>query len=253
MGLTVRELPTGDRPREKLLAAGAASLTESELLAILLRTGTPGCSALDLARRLLTAAGARNCGARVGAVGREGALTHASELAGLRLVAAAQPEELIRLVPGVGSSKACQLVAAFELGRRLRELQVRREPITSPRAAGQFAIQQDWAADREQFKVILLNAKNHVIDVESISEGTLSSALVHPREVFKPAIRRSAYAVIVAHNHPSGDPTPSREDCDVTKRLQAAGETLGIQLLDHVIVGDGVYYSFREQGRLGST
>lgn len=249
MGLTVREMPVSDRPRERLLASGATALTESELLAILLRTGAQGYSAVDLARRLLARAREANRGARVGAVGDAGCDAD-GELAGLRLLASIRPDELARLVSGIGTTKACQLVAAFELGRRLRELQVRRHPIGSPHAAGQFVLGQDWLPDREQFKVILLNAKNHVIDVESISEGTLHAALVHPREVYKPAIKRSAYAVIVAHNHPSGDPSPSREDHEVTKRLIAAGEVLGIQMLDHLIVGDGVYFSFREQGRL---
>lgn len=249
MGLKVREMPVSDRPRERLLTAGASSLSESELLAILLRTGKKGWSAVDLARLLLARVREANEGARVGPVDAA-ACDADGELTALRFLAGARPHDLVKLVKGIGTTKACQLVAAFELGRRLQKLQVRRTPVGSPNAAGQFALGQDWPADREQFKVILLNAKNHVIDVESISEGTLNAALVHPREVFKPAIKRSAYAVIVAHNHPSGDPSPSREDHEVTKRLLAAGETLGIQMLDHLIVGDGVYFSFREQGRL---
>jgi DNA repair protein RadC len=251
--MTVRELPLADRPREKMLAAGPSVLTESELLAILLRTGARGLSAPDLARRLLQEARQSNRGAAVATSLPSGPGQEVcEELAGLRLLAGARPQELVRLIPGIGQAKACQLAAAFELGRRLQRLAVRRQGIHSPHDAGRFALGQDWTADREQFKVILLNAKNQVIDVESISEGTLNSALVHPREVFKPAIRRSAFALIVAHNHPSGDPSPSREDQEVTRRLLAAGETLGIQMLDHVIVGDGTYYSFREQGRMRS-
>jgi len=222
----MRDLPSEERPREKLLRHGAERLSNSELLAILLGSGTKSLSALRLAEHLLTKFGS------------------------LRGLANASCEEMTS-VKGVGAVKAAVILAAFELAKRLADSSMEvREVITCPRDAADLVRNDLARADKEYFMVIMLNTKHRVIGKKVISIGHLSGSLVHPRELFKEVIRRSSAAVIVVHNHPSGDPTPSREDIGVTKRLVEAGELLGIQVLDHIVVGDNCYVSFREQGLL---
>jgi len=230
MSVPLKALPRAERPRERLLRLGPEALTDAELVAILLRTGVKGRSAVELARDLLHHCERKSPGSAL------------RQLLHLRSV------ELRRLVPGIGAVKVCQLLAAVHLGQRVGREVPQRVDLSNPRAVFEYLSPSMSHLDHEQFQVVLLNAKNNVIDVESVSEGTLTASLVHPREVFKPAIRQSAHALILAHNHPSGDPTPSREDREVTQRLIQAGRLIGIEVLDHLIIGDGRYTSFRERG-----
>jgi DNA repair protein RadC len=215
-----------DRPQERLLRQGPEALSDSELLALLLRTGAPGERAVDAAAALLRSRGG---------------------LAGLvRCVA----PELIR-ARGIGPAKAASLLAAFELARRIAGRRLREgTPFRDP--ADVFAhfhpVLRDAA--QERFAIVLLDGRHRVIGEQLISQGTLTASLVHPREVFRPALRACAAGLILVHNHPSGDPAPSAEDREVTRRLAAAGELLGIRVLDHVIVAERGYRSLREEGLL---
>lgn len=224
--ITIRELPPEERPRERLVQWGAASLREYELLAILLRTGTAQMSALQLAQHLLTKFG------------------------GVRGVMHAKVAELAA-VKGMGLAKACQIAAAMELGRRVALSQFHDRPqIRSPQDVYELMHLQFLAEKQEHFLAVLLDTKNRVLRSQTIFIGTLDSSLVHPREVYRAAVREGAACWIAVHNHPSGDSTPSPEDIAITKRLKDAGELLGITLLDHLIIGDGNYTSLRERGYL---
>lgn len=223
---TMKELPVDLRPRERMLQVGCQALSNGELLAILLRTGSHQESALELASRIL----------------KQGN--------GLEFLARASLEELTQ-IHGVGLAKASQIKAAVELGRRLAVYKAQQAfTVNSPETAANLLMDEMRFLDKEHFKVVLLNTKNHIIAIETISVGSLNASIVHPREVFKQAITKSAAALILAHNHPSGDPTPSQEDLEVTKRLVEAGKLLGIQVLDHLIIGNGRYISFKAQGLL---
>lgn len=232
MTASLKRLPAADRPRERLLRLGPEQLSDVELLAILLGTGSRGQSVIEVARDLLHHCEAKEPGA------------------GLRALLHLQSADRKELVKGLGQAKLCQILAALHLGMRAGATPLKRVDLSNPRAVFEFLAPRMSHLTREQFHVILLTAKNHVIDVECVSEGTLTASLVHPREVFQSAIRRSAHAVIVAHNHPSGDPSPSREDQEVTRRLVQAGRLIGIEVLDHLVVGQGRYTSFRERGLL---
>ena len=224
----MRDLPVELRPRERMLADGAAALSTAELLAVLLRTGSPARSALAVATDLLCAQGS------------------------LERLAAASPRELCRTA-GVGEVKALHLLAAFELGRRLGALPARARPaVRTPADAAALVMPDLRFQETERFWVLLLNTKNEVLDRIEVSRGGLASSPVHPREVFKPAVRHSAAGVILVHNHPSGDPSPSQADLAITARLGRAGGLMGIPIIDHIIVGDGRFVSLRERGvRLG--
>lgn len=226
----MRAISADERPRERLLQLGPEKLSNEELLAILLRTGVRGRSAIELARELL-----HHC-------------ERMSPDSGLKHLFRLRQEDLSKVVPGIGAAKLCQILAALQLGQRATAMPLKALSLSHPKAVFEYLAPRMSHLDREQFQVILLNAKNHVLSVESISEGTLTASLVHPREVFQPAIRRSAHAIILAHNHPSGDTTPSREDREITQRLIQAGKLIGIEVLDHLIIGDGRYLSFRERG-----
>jgi DNA repair protein RadC len=222
--LTLKELPVDLRPRERLRACGPEALSTAELLAILLRTGVARETALELAHRLLAAPG------------------------GLRYLAEANLEEL-KTIRGIGLAKAAQIKAAIELGRRLSQTVTPPRPvIKSPQDAARLVMEEMRYLDRETFRVIALNKKNQVIKVETVSVGTLDCSLAHPREVFKNCLKQSAAAVILVHNHPSGDPTLSQEDIALTKRLVEAGKILGIEVLDHLVVGENSFTSFKEKG-----
>jgi DNA repair protein RadC len=236
----MKDLAEEDRPRERMRRLGPEALSNAELVAILLRTGAGGLSALDVARRLLS----RGRGGRHAGTGADGA-RHRD----LRYLATASLEELIQ-VPGVGPAKAVQLKAAVELGRRISASNDARPLVRSPRDVSALVMEEMRFLDREQFRTVLLDAKNHVLGIRTVSVGSLSSSIVHPREIFKEAIARSSAAIVLVHNHPSGDPTPSREDVEVTRRLVEAGRLLGIEVLDHVVVGDKRYVSFKEKGIL---
>ncbi|MDA8229691.1 MAG: DNA repair protein RadC [Desulfitobacterium hafniense] len=222
----LKDLPEELLPRERLYKLGPEALSNKEILAILLRTGMRGENVLTLAERLLTEAG------------------------GLSGLGKLTVHELERF-NGLGKAKAAELKAAIELGRRsVSSDPLTRPVVNSPQDVAHLVMEEMRHLDREHFKVITLTTKNHVLGISSISIGSLNSSLVHPRECFKEAIRRNSNAIILLHNHPSGDPTPSREDIDVTRRLADGGQILGIEVLDHVIIGDNRYISLKEQGVL---
>ena len=224
--VTIREMPQDERPRERLARYGAENLNVAELLAILLRVGNSRMSALQLAH---------HCTSKFG---------------GLRKLAAATVQEL-GSINGIGLAKACQLKAAFELGKRLAtSADIARPLISSPQVAANLLMEDMRYLAQEYFRVLLLDTRNQVIAQRDVSIGTLNASLVHPREVFHAAITHTANAVIVAHNHPSGDPTPSKEDLALTARLVQSGELLGIQVLDHLIIGDGRFVSLKERGMM---
>ena len=222
---TIKQLPPELRPRERLLAAGPSALSDGELLGLLFGIGSREKTAVELAGEVISEAGG---------------------LHGLYDVSVHELTE----VNGIGEAKACTILAAVELGRRIGQVRNPGRPVVSSPADVDRLLRGRIAnLDRENFVVVLLNTKNEVIETPLISVGTLSASLVHPREVFKPAIRASAASVILAHNHPSGKVEPSREDREVTRRLGQAAEVLEIEVLDHVIVGDG-FFSMKEHGML---
>jgi len=230
--LTIKEMPPQLRPREKLLRDGVGRLTDAELLALLMGTGNPKSreSVLDLAHRILAFLSS-GCG----------------DENVLRQLLDTSVEQLC-VIAGVGVAKASSLVAAAELGRRISAEVPRGEEIGGPEDAARMLMADMRYLDREHFRVILLNTKHQVLGVELVSIGGLDSSAAHPREIFKQGVKRSAAAVILAHNHPSGDPTPSGEDVQITRRLVGAGEVLGMEVLDHIIIGDDCYVSLRRQG-----
>lgn len=222
----LKDLPGELLPRERLFQYGPEALSNREVLAILLRTGLKGENVLNFAERLLTEAG------------------------GLAGLARLTVHELTQL-HGLGEAKAAELKAALELGRRsVSSDPLARPVVNSPQDIAHLVMEEMRYLDREHFRVVSLSTKNHVLGISSISVGSLNSSLVHPRECFKEAIRRNSNAIILLHNHPSGDPTPSREDIDVTRRLSDGGQILGIEVLDHVIIGDNRYISLKERGIL---
>ncbi len=222
---TIKQLPPELRPRERLLKAGPSALSDGELLGLLFGIGSREKTAVELAGEVISEAG------------------------GLHGLYDVSVHELVQ-VNGIGEAKACIILAAVELGRRIGQVRNPGRPVISSPADVERLLRGRIAnLDRENFVVVLLNTKNEVIETSTVSVGTLGASLVHPREVFKPAVRASAASVILAHNHPSGKVEPSREDREVTRRLGEAAEILGIEVLDHVIVGDG-YYSMKEHGML---
>ncbi|WP_068774145.1 DNA repair protein RadC [Paenibacillus sp. FJAT-26967] len=224
--VTLREIPSEERPRERMMQVGASSLSSAELLAILVRTGTYSESALGLAQRIL------------------------SESGGLRGLVETSREELTR-IKGIGDAKALQIMAGIELGRRISR--TRMDETTTVRSPFDvFDLLKDELRylQKEHFVCLFLNTKNHIIGRETLSIGTLNASIVHPREVFRAAIQRSSASIVCVHNHPSGDPTPSPQDIELTLRLIEAGEIIGIDVLDHVVIGDDRYVSLKEQGHM---
>ena len=220
-------LPADDRPREKLIEHGPDILSNSELLAILIRTGTPQRSALDIARELTDDDG------------------FYSNIAKARSVAD------LSKIKGLGPAKAATILAAVELGRRVAGAQPQKKiRFSSPEACVNFLMPRLRYEGNEKFVVMLLDSKNQLIKMQQVSEGSLNATEVHPREVFAPAVLHRAACVLAAHNHPSGDPAPSREDRRLTSALKETGIVMGKPLIDHIIIGDGRYFSFRENGYL---
>ena len=219
--------PDGEGPRERLLAHGPAELSTAQLLAVLLRTGgRRGQTALELARAVL------------------------AELGGVGELAEASPEELQR-VPGLGPAGAAVIAAAVEIGRRVDPADPGARPaFHSAASAAAWLIPRMAHLRKERFIALLLDGRNRLIRLVRISEGSLTASVVHPREAFLPAVRASAASVIFAHNHPSGDPSPSAEDRAVTTQLRDAGRILGIAVLDHLVIGAGRFRSLAEEGLL---
>jgi len=226
-----KDLPKALQPREKFDRLGPENISESDLLALLLRTGTAGCNVVELAETLILQYGSLS------------ALSRSSV-----------PE--LQKIPGIGKEKAKILKAALEIGRRLVQENVGENPrIASPEEAAAVLRERARSLDREVFWVLLLDTKSRLMAPPcEVSKGTLNSSLVHPREIFKPAIQNSAASIILAHNHPSGDPSPSAQDIRITKKLIEAGKTMEIKVLDHLIIGrktrDGAndFMSLREAG-----
>lgn len=213
-------------PREKMLKDGVKSLSNAELIAVLLRTGSKNKSVMELADELLKA-----------------------DHEGIRFLKSASIEELCE-IEGIGLSKASLIKAALELGVRVAESEVVRYQVKNPWDIYKYYMESMRYLKEEVFKTVLLNTKNEIITDIDVSHGTLNSSLVHPREVFKNAIKKSANKIILIHNHPSGNVEPSREDINITNRLIECGKIIGIEIIDHIIIGDGIYYSFKESRKM---
>ena len=225
---TIKHWPEEDRPREKLLNKGPQALSETDLLAIILRNGnaSTGESAVDHARLLLT------------------------QFGGLKGIDEASVSELSR-VKGIGPAKIAQIKASLEIARRIGNHKWEPgKPLRSSEDVFRHFRDSLEKEKRELFYVVLLNNKNRKIREVKVSEGSLTASLVHPREVYNPVIRESAAAVIFVHNHPSGDPAPSPEDLEITRRLKEVGDVMGIRVLDHVVIGRDRYFSFSDRGLL---
>jgi len=221
----MKQLAKHDRPREKLQRSGVAALGDNELVAVILGSGSRDCGALELANRILEHAG------------------------GLHALTRLAPDELC--VPGVGIARASQVVAAVELGRRtLVRTALERPQYLTPQQLASYLLPQYGAASVEQFGLVMLDTKHRVIRVKVISVGSLDAAVVHPREVFREATAVSAAAIVLFHNHPSGDPTPSHDDLQLTWRMLHAGDIMGIDVIDHLVLADQRYYSLLEAGKL---
>jgi DNA repair protein RadC len=220
----ISDLEESERPRERLLRVGPDKLSNAELLAILLRVGVQGASALELGQRLL------------------------GKFKGLAGIHRAPVEELME-EKGVGPVKAVQIKAAIELGRRLNEsVPNDQQTISSPEQAAQLVRYQMQASEQEELRVLLLDTRNHLLDNVQIYRGSTNTAQVRPGDIFKHAVRKNATAIIVIHNHPSGDPTPSPDDVAVTRELVQAGELMGVKVLDHIVIGQGRHVSMKERG-----
>ena len=228
--LKIREMPQDERPREKLLARGVTALSDPELIAILLRTGLRGANAVEVGRKLLE---------------RYKSLTGISRCSVKEL----------REIPGIGPTKALELVAAFGLGQRLARETLSKQKLDSPELVSELVGPDMRRLRTESLRVILLDTRYRLLHIEEVSLGSLNESIAHPREIFRPALTYSAHAVIVVHNHPSGDASPSQTDHSLTRRLAEAAELLQIKLLDHIIIGAPSdtapgYFSFKEAGVL---
>ena len=225
---TMKELPENERPYEKCVRKGAGSLSDVELLAVLLRTGTRGESALDLARRILYDSG------------EDGILgIHRFSI-----------ERLMRM-KGIGKVKAIQISCISELAKRLSKVSHQEALCFSdPRTIANYYMEDLRHEKQELMKLLMLNSKAKLIGETNISKGTVNASVITPRELFIEALEKNAVSIVIMHNHPSGDPTPSREDMLTTKRILDAGALIGIELLDHIIIGNNCYISFREEGIL---
>lgn len=223
---SIKAWPRHERPRERLLDVGPGALSDAELLTVLLPTAIAGTGALDQSRALLATFGS------------------------LRALLDA-PTRALSATPGIGPARAAMLQAVGELARRYgaRRL-VRSAPLRTSGEVYRHCAERMSGLRKEEFHVILLDGKNRPIKDVRISEGSLTASLVHPREVFVPVIEESAAAIVLVHNHPSGDPTPSAEDVAITRRLRQVGELMGVEILDHIVIGDGCFASFADEGLL---
>ncbi|MHB0859546.1 MAG: RadC family protein [Anaerolineae bacterium] len=218
----IKEMPANDRPRERLAFHGPASLHDSELIAITLRTGTRAENAVALAQRLL------------------------QKFQGLGGLAAAGYGDLCQ-VPGIGPAKAAEIMAAMELGRRAVMCNETRAKVSSPADVANLLMSRMHGKTQEEMHVLILDTKNQVIRIEVVYRGTVNAAMIRPSEVFREAVRQNAKSIIVAHNHPSGDPTPSPEDKQINESLIEVGKLLDIEMLDHLVIGANCWISLREK------
>jgi len=221
--IRIKDLEEGKRPMEKLMSHGVEALSNIELLAILIGSGTKDKNALEISEQILNE---DFCG---------------------KLLLYASVEELIK-IKGIHIAKASRILSGLELGRRLGKID-KSEQISynNPNSVAEYFYNHYQHSTTEEFVILILDSKNKLIAIDSISKGTINSTIVHPREVFKNAIKKSANSIILVHNHPSGDPTPSDEDISITKRLKTCGEIIGINVLDHIIVGANKHISLREK------
>lgn len=230
----IKDLPEDMRPQEKLLLHGPKGLSNAELIALIIRTGSKDQNSLEVSQNLLDQ-------------GRSLANTH-DEYFGLKFLVNASVEDLME-VPGIGYSKACMIQAAVELGRRtFRDSAFSKEKINETHILPNIVMNDMRYLTEEEFRIAILNTKKELEYLELISIGSVDKTIVEPRDVFQKALRRNAHTIILLHNHPSGDPRPSIQDINITERLKSAGKLIGIEVIDHVIIGDGVYYSFLEEG-----
>jgi len=225
--MTIKDLPEEERPYETLEKYGASVLSNAELLAIIIKTGTRTETSVELSQRIL----------KENADGRGLAFLHDISL------------DELKAIKGIGRVKAIQLKAVIEIGKRIISFRNDNKVcIHTPSDVSRYIMEEMRYLKQEHFRIIMLNTKNQVLKQVEVTVGTLNSSLVHPRDVFSEPIRHKCASIILIHNHPSGDPTPSREDIDLTYRLVEAGKILGIEVLDHIIIGDGEYISLKEKG-----
>lgn len=224
LNYTIKEISKNERPMEKMLNNGVDSLSNSELLAILIGSGTKNKNAIMIAQEILHIKY------------DEKSLLHTSL-------------DKLMEIEGIGLSKASRIKAGLELGKRLSKItRINEIQFTDPSTVANYLFEHFRDAYKEEFYIILLDTKNRIVGTKTVSVGTINQAIVHPREVFRPAIMKNANSMILSHNHPSGDPTPSKEDLLITERLVKVGEYIGIKILDHIIVGDLRYISLKEKG-----
>lgn len=222
--MKIKDIDIQDRPREKMQKYGASSLSIEELLAILINTGTKEMSAIGVARKII------------------------EKTNGVKGLSDITFPELCE-IKGIGYAKATRIYAALELSKMVSKAKgISNFRLNSPESVADLFMEELRYLKKEIVKLLLLGTKGQIVGDVVLSEGSLNLSVVHPREVFKEAIIRSANSIILIHNHPSGDPNPSKEDIDITKKIKSSGEILGIQLLDHIIIGDGEYFSLREKG-----
>ena len=221
---TIKDLPLSERPREKLISYGVEALSNAELLALIIKSGNFEETAVEVAQKILS-----------------------RDNRGIAYLADVSLEELME-VKGIGEGKASQILAAIEIGKRLNRIGPQDKiKISSPMVLVNLLMDEMRYLCKEHFKIAILDTKNQILAIENISIGTLNASIVHPRDVFKIAIKRNANSLILIHNHPSGDPNPSNEDISITNRLVDAGNLIGIKVLDHIIIGDNKYISFKEK------
>ena len=221
--LKIKDMPLGERPRERLIKSGPKALSDSELLAIILRTGTNGQNAVDLSKELFN-------------------VYDIKSLARIRV-------NRLKQTFGIGQAKACQIIAAFELGKRLSSFSDGRKlKIQTAKDVAKLIMPEMAHLKKEQLRGVYIDSRNKIIKQETIFTGSLNASIIHPREIFAIALAESAAGLILAHNHPSGDPMPSDEDIEATKQIIEAGKILGIEVLDHIIIGNKRYVSLREKG-----
>lgn len=225
--LKMKDIPLSERPYEKMEQYGPEMLSNAELLAVVIRTGNRNETSVSIAQRIL-------------AMNDDGGMAFLHDLA----------LEELRVTKGIGRVKAIQIKAVMEISKRVSSALImnNRTAVKSPEDVSRLLMEEMRYLKKEVFKIILLNTKNYIIKSVNVSMGSLNSSIVHPREVFSEPVKSGCSGILLAHNHPSGDPEPSREDIDTTQRLVNAGNILGIKVLDHIIIGDGRYMSFKEQG-----